>query len=302
MNRTSLIEVCVCLALTLVLAAAAQAQTTYVRPKIGGDQIGHTQAPMIMPEILFDGVGIRVVDADGSPWPVFAWSEAPVLRPLSPPNEFDPTEPWAVLIGKAYNFQYGWDSALLDMMTYPFPPGSAIWIKVLRQSPELTVYYKDSGYAPLFGTADAGGTPSSDIWMWDLRMRHNTYAVPDSFYGRLSGDYKVYLGDAVTGEEFVDADGRPLYESSVVTLRWLRPCPWALQGDINSDCVADSSDLLLLADQWMSPPCSSPSWCDDCDVDHSGAIDIVDMDLLMTNLLIDCRQSPLEPSCKPRTN
>jgi len=288
--------------LGLVLAVTAQAQTTYVKPKIGGDQIGHTQAPMIMPEIFFDGVGIRVVDANGLPWPVSAWSRAPVLRPLSPPNAFEPNQPWAVLIGKAYNFQYGWDSALLDDVTYPFPPGSAIWIKVLRQSPELSVYFKDSGYAPLFGTPDAAGNPSPDIWMWDKRMRHNAYAVPDTFYGRLSGDYKVYLGDAATGEEFVDAEGQPLYESSVVTLRWLRPCPWALQGDINSDCVVDANDLLLLADAWLSPPCSSPDWCGDCDVDRNGGIDIVDMDLLMGNWLIDCRKSPLDPACQARMN
>jgi hypothetical protein len=295
-------RVCVLVGLGLVVAVTARAQTTYVTPKIGGDQIGHSQAPMIMPEIFFDGVGVRVVDANGLPWPAFAWSRAPVLRPLSPPNAFEPNKPWAVLTDKAYNFQYGWDSALLDNITYPFPAGSAIWIQVLRQSPELSVYFKDGGYAPLFGTPDAAGNPSPDIWTWDKRMRHNTYAVPDTFYGRLSGDYKVYLGDAVTGEEFVDAEGQPLYESSIVTLRWLRPCPYALQGDINSDCVVDSNDLLLLADKWMSPPCAGPDWCEGCDLDHSATIDIVDMELLMKNWLIDCRKSPLDPACQLRAN
>lgn len=287
------------IALVLLVSVAGAARAAYVRPRIGGAQLGHTQAPMIMPEIYFDGAGIRVVDADGLPWPVFPWSEAPVLRPLTPPDEFDPNEPWAVLTGTAHNFQYGWDSALLDAVTNPFPEGSAIWIEVLRQSPELSVYYKDAGYAPLFGTPDAEGNPSPDIWMWDLRMRHNTYAVSDTFYGRLSGDYKVYLGDAVTGEEFLDADGAPVYESSVVTLRWLRPCPVALQGDINTDCVVDANDLLLLADAWLSPPCSDPDWCGECDVDRSGAIDMTDMELLMGHWLIDCRKSPLDPACQP---
>jgi hypothetical protein len=84
------------------------------------------------------------------PWPVFPWSKAPILRPLSPPNEFDPNEPWSVLIGKAYNFQYGWDSALFDEITYPTPVGSAIWVRVIRQSPVLETYFKDGAYARLF--------------------------------------------------------------------------------------------------------------------------------------------------------
>jgi hypothetical protein len=222
-----------------------------------------------------------------------------VLRPLSPPNEFDPKEPWAVLTGKAYNFQYGWDSALWDEITYPSPVGSAIWVKVLRQSPELAVYFKDGGYAPLFGTRDAQGNPSPDIWMWDKRMRHNTYAVPVSFHGRLSADYRVYLGDAVSGAEFLDPNGEPLFESATVTLRWVRPCPYALEGDINSDCVVNSDDLLLLADAWLDPPCAAPDWCGQCDVDRSGAIDILDMDMLMGHWLIDCRKTPLDPACKP---
>lgn len=299
MSRNRCIHVYVLIALAVILAAAVPMHAGYVRPKIGGAQIGHTQAPMIMPEIFFDGAGIRVVNADGLSWPVFHWCEAPVLRPLTPPDEFDPNEPWAVLTGKAYNFQYGWDSALIDDVTYPFPARSAIWIELLEQSPELEVYYKDGGYAPIFGTPDADGDPSSDIWMWDKRMRHNTYAVEDSFYGRLSGDYKVYLGDAATGEEYVDSNGLPLYESASVRLRWLRPCPYTLQGDINSDCVVDSNDLLLLADAWLSPPCSDPDWCEGCDVDHSGAIDILDMQLLMEHWLIDCRKSPLDPACIP---
>jgi hypothetical protein len=300
MNRSRFTRLCACVALTLAATVAVQAQTTYVRPKIGGAQMGHTQAPMIMPEIFFDGVGMHVLDANGLPWPAFPWCQAPVLRPLAPSDQFDPNQPWAVLIGKAYNFQYGWDSALLDAVTHPFPAGSAIWVKMLKQSPELEVYFKDGGYAPLFGTPDAGGAPSSDIWMWDKRMRHNTYAVPESFYGRLSGDYKVYLGDAVSGAEFLDPNGLPLYGSRSVTLRWLRPCPYLLQGDINSDCVVDSADLLLVADAWLTPPCSAPGWCDECDIDHDGTLNMVDMTLVMDHWLIDCRNSPLDPACTPR--
>jgi len=296
MSRSRTVKVGVLTVLALVLAAAVQTHAAYVTPKIGGSQMGHMQAPMIMPEIFFDGKGMRVVDANGLPWSASAWSRVPVLRPLVSPDAFDPNQPWAVLIGKAYNFQYGWDAALLDTVTHPFPPGSAIWLKVLSRTPGLEVYFKDGGYAPLFGTLGAEGKPSPDIWRWDKRMQHNTYAVPESFYGRLSADYKIYLGDAATGQEFVDAAGLPLYESAVVTLRWLRPCPNLLQGDINSDCVVDSNDLLLLADKWLSPPCSAPDWCGECDINRDGTLDMVDMTLLMDNWHIDCRQSALDPA------
>ncbi len=296
MSRSRAGNLCVLTAFALVLAVAAQTRAAYVTPKIGGSQLGHTVAPMIMPEISFDGKGMHVLDANGKPWSAAPWSQVPVLRPLVPPDEFDPTKPWAVLIGKPYNFQYGWDAALLDTVTYPFPPGSAIWVKVLRQTPGLEVYFKDGNYAPLFGTLGADGKPSPDIWTWDKRMRHNTYAVPESFYGRLSADYRVYLGDAVSGAEFVDPNGRPLYEGATVTLRWLRPCPTLLPGDINSDCVVDSNDLLLLADKWLTPSCSAPDWCDDCDINRDGTLDMVDMTLLMDNWHVDARPSALDPN------
>ena len=296
MSRSRTAAVGVLVALVLVLTTPVRTRGDYVKPTRGGAQMGGTQAPMIMPEIFFDGVGINVVNADQRPWPAFPWSQAPVLRPLSPPNQFDPTQPWAVLTGKAYNFQYGWDAAMWDETSHPTPPGSAVWIKRLRQSPELTVYFKDGAYAPLFGTPDANGTPGPDIWMWDKRMRHNTYAVPESFYGRLSADYKIYLGNATSGAEFVDANGVPLFKSALVTLNWIRPCPYPLPGDINSDCVVDSNDLLLLADKWLTPSCSAPDWCDECDINRDGSLDMVDMTLLMDNWHVDARPSALDPA------
>jgi hypothetical protein len=69
-----------------------------------------------------------------------------------------------------------------------------------------------------------------------------------------------------------------------------------LPGDINKDCVVDSNDLLLLSDQWLTLWCSDPDWCDGCDLDRSGDVDIVDMNLLMENWQIDCRNPPPDPN------
>jgi hypothetical protein len=278
----------------LIIVLPAQA---YVTPKMGGGQV--SAVPMIMPEIFFNGQSIFVLDEYAQPFSTFAWSAAPFLRPLVEPNAFDPSKSWKVLIGKAYNYQYGWDSALLDETTYPFPSGSAVWVKVINQTPVLETYYKDFSYVPLFGTLDAFGIPSSNIWMWDKGMRHNAYAVADTYYGRLFADYKVYLGDATTGAELVDSYGNPRFGSALVTFRWLRPCPYILQGDINGDCVVDFYDYALLANEWRNST-SAPYWGDESDIDHSTTVDLIDLGLLADNWLVDCLQTPGNSACVPR--
>jgi hypothetical protein len=292
MKPNIIIAILTAVIVALIIALPAWA---YVTPKIGGGQVG---APMIMPEIFFDGHSIFVLDNSGNTFSTFAWFAAPYLRPLIEPNEFDPNK-YNVLIGKAYNFQYGWDAALLDETAYPFPGGSAVWVKVLNQSPVLDTYDKDFGYEPNFGTPDACGIPTSDIWMWNKGMRHNVYAVPDTYYGRLFADYKVYLGNADTGAELVDSNGNPCVASALVTFRWLRPCPYILQGDINSDCIADFYDYVLLADEWRNPS-SDPYWADETDINQSTSVDLIDLGLLVDNWLIDCFQTPGNPACVPR--
>jgi len=256
---------------------------------------------MIMPEIWLDGSVVRVTDGEWPPndWPVFAWSQSPWLRALIPPAAFNPAESWYVLTGKAYNFQYGWDSALIEQ----FPPaGNEFWIEVLEQSPGLETYYQGGGYTPIFGTPDEFENPTPDIWMWNMGMQHNVYAVPQTFYGRLTASYKVYIGNASTGAELKNGQGQPIYTPAYVTFHWLRPCPYILEGDINYDCVVDFFDFSLVANQWLNS-CngSSPSyWCDEADMDKLGEVDFYDLDIMIENWLFDCLQTPDNPPCAPR--
>lgn len=268
---------------------------SYIIPRIGGgDTIGYQ---MIMPEIYFDGSSVLVYDEYFLPFPILDWYQAPVLRALEPPDEFDPDMPWSVLTGKAYNYQYGWDSQFLDEYTYPFPPSSGVWMEVLEQSPNLETYYRDAGYAPIFGTKDPNGIASPDIWYWDKGMRHNTYAIVEGNYGRLTATYKVYIGSIATGDELVDGQGAPLYGSSIVTQTWMYPCPYILPGDINSDCIANLYDFLLIADQWLVSGCSFPTWCDECDLTQTGEVDFDDAVIISENWLIDCLELPLNSNC-----
>jgi hypothetical protein len=275
------------------LFAAGPVFAAYIIPRIGGGKtVGF---PMIMPEIFFDGQRIHIFDENQQPFPTLESCVAPVLRALEPPDEFDPSAPWFVLTGKAYNFQYGWDSAYLDEFTYPFPAGSGVWVQVLEQSPELETYYRDAGYAPIFGTKDSSGVPSPDIWYWDKGMRHNTYAVPEEYYGRFSATYKVYLGDRTTGAELVDPNTAvPRYGSSIITCTWMRPCPVIVPGDIDRNCIVDLGDFALLAGKWLSSGCSSPCWCDESDMDHDTVVGVPDAAAVFDNWLMDGLASPSE--------
>lgn len=285
---------------------------TYVTPKIGGDQVVSIQATMITPEMYFDGNDILVLSGSRQPWPVWDWDDPtiPVLRPLTNPDQaFDPCQPYAVLTDKSYNFQYGWGSGLLNEFDHPFPAGSSVYVKVLSQSAGLETYYKDgaddpmygTAYCPLFGTPDANGYPSRDIWRWNKGTRHNMYAMPKTYYGRLFATYEVYVGDVNGAPVLHDVnDVNEPYGSSIVTLRWIRPCPYVLQGDLSLDCCVNFRDVAIMAAQWSSEICSSPGWCDKADITNSGFVDLSDACAMMEDWLMDCFVATMDPRCVPR--
>jgi len=299
MSRYKLSAIFVLITIILTILENGPVFAEYVGPIEGFNHAGGYPG-VFRPEVWFDGQSMLVCDGDGQlGWRLPPDSNIPVLRTLIPPDEFDPNMPWSVLIDKAYNFHYGWGAYLIDEYNYPFPPQSAIWFQVLNQSPELETYY-DVNFAPLFGTSDTNGNPSSDIWLWDMRECFNYYAVPQNYYGRLFATYKIYLGDETTGIEFVDSNGDPCFGSTIVTLHWEKPYPYILQGDAGLNGKVDFSDYVLLAKEWLNSSCPSPYWCDESDIDKSGNVDIADLDLLAENWLIDCSQLPLNPECIPR--
>jgi hypothetical protein len=285
---------------------------TYVTPTIGGDQVVGLQAPMITPEVYFEGKDMLVLSGSLQPWPVLDWDDPtiPVLRPLTNPEQaFDPYQPYAVLTGKSYNFQYGWGSGLLDEFDHPFPAGSSVYVKVLSQTAGLETYYKDgaddpmygAAYYPLFATPDANGDPSRDIWRWNKGTHYNMYAMPKAYYGRLFATYEVYVGDVNGAPMLHDVnDVNEPYGSSIVTLRWIRPCPYILQGDLSLDCRVDFRDVAILAAQWALETCSSPEWCDKADITNSGFVDFSDASAMVEDWLRDCFITPMEPYCLPR--
>ena len=194
MGKRGLTAVYGFVSIVLVLVSVQSVSVAYVTPQIGGGQVGKTVAPMIMPEITFNGTNVVVLDANGNPWTTLTGADRPVLRPLTGTDAFDPAKMWySSLNGKAYNWQYGWSNGLLNQSL--IPAGDKIWIELISQSDGLNAYDRNNNYAPIFGS---GGT--SNIWKWNetMGMSHNAYTVTPG-YGDLSATYKVYLGDATTG-------------------------------------------------------------------------------------------------------
>ncbi|HYG36079.1 MAG TPA: hypothetical protein VEC99_14915 [Clostridia bacterium] len=157
---------------------------TLVTPAMGGGQV---TADMVHIDIYFDAeanqIRAHVDDSYGTPQ----------LRPLEPGFAFDTQQPYAVLNGKAYNSQYGWNVGGF----FTLPTGAAIWIELVDSSPQLETYSgwgRLGTYTPIFGTAG-----SSRLWKWSGVMVHNTYAVSRPATARLYADYHIFIGDATTG-------------------------------------------------------------------------------------------------------
>lgn len=200
MNITTASRFASVLAISLC-GVATVADAAYVMPMIGGGQVGMMMAPMKHADITFDGtnIAVHVDDTVGTP----------MLRPLTPPDEFDPAQPWSVLGTKAYNYQYAWNPGGFITL----PTGAGIWIERLSSSPELEVYLRP----PMFtGGPTWPAVLDSDgaRWKWSGAMQHNAYAVQDPLVSTYSASYRVYIGDETTGMPL------PGYGSADVTWTW----------------------------------------------------------------------------------
>lgn len=166
---------------------------------MGGGQVGMMAgAPMIHADVFFDGTNLTVVNDESH--------GIPHLRPLTPPDQFDPNAAWSVLSGKAYNFQWAWNPGGFITL----PEGAGIWVERLHHDDGLEAYLRppaQPAWAPVF---EADG----DRWQWSGAMTHNVYAVLDPLESTYEARYLVYIGDAITGMPL------PGFGSQEVTWTW----------------------------------------------------------------------------------
>lgn len=217
------------------MASCTLGAQTYVTPMMGGGQV---PAEMCHIDIYYDAASnqlqARVDDTYGTPR----------LRPLEAGYAFDPDQPCALLNGKAYNAQYGWNVGGFFAM----PPGAAIWIELVDRSPGLETYGgwgRFGSYAPIFGTAGSPG-----LWRWSGIMVHNTYAVRNPSTDMLFAEYHIFFGDSDTGarDSFMHLD------DTTVRLEWTTdPVEAPLRFDFGASGPTNAAPLSFVnADQFVT--------------------------------------------------
>lgn len=212
----------------LLLVGGNNCLAAYVIPQMGGGSVGQASAPMKHADIHLFGQQL-FISLDNS-------IAMPKLRELTPPDEFDPNQPWNVLNGKAYNFQFGWNPA--GFISLPFD--AAIWIEQINSSSELEIYDRSPatlGYEPIFGTDN-----SSTKLRWSGSMTHNAYAVENPKNESYFAEYLVYVGDSESGIAIES------YQSATIRFDFAFDLP--LLGDYNQDGSVTAEDYQVWVDQY----------------------------------------------------
>jgi len=204
LNRQFVLSLCMAI-IGMAVGFAPSAQAGIVTPKMGGGQV--TGAMMKHADVLFDGTNITL-QLDGTvptPW----------LVPLTSPDEFDSTQPWSVLGGKAYNWQYAWNPS--GFITRPVVGGvtGEFWVEVESMSAGLVPYLRPPQWTTALGPKWTPVLSTTGArWMWAGSMQHNAYTVLNPTQSTYSATYKVYIGDPVTGNPWSG------FGSDVTTWTW----------------------------------------------------------------------------------
>lgn len=216
------------------------------------------QGGMAMPMVAYDARQGRLR--------VMMPADVPQLTPLlvsNPGDQFDPADPWYDDLdpsrkGLSFSRRYGF---VMDAMSDPLPANTAIWLRKLSGSPELS-FYRYAGSAPktwqpIFGTAD-----SPVALEWNGMMFHPAVTAPAGTR-ECHATFEAFLADKTTGAEidgsvsgplsfpFTNApDGRPLLDiAAKVVIAW----PADATG-----CVLEQADTLPAAN-WVTVPATPVS-------------------------------------------
>jgi hypothetical protein len=224
---------CCLVAATASSVLSSVGQDTVVKPSRGGGL--DTNAPMIHCDIFYDYTNNQMQAT------LDTTKGIPKLVPLPAGYTFDSRSNYAVLNGKAYNYQYAWNPGGI----FTNPAGAALWIECLSASPKLECYDGPGNkmltvprpYTPIFGTAG-----SSTKWSWYGSMAHNSYAILNPTNSVVSAQYHVYFGDAQTGAR----DAYASYGDANITLTWMVDLPVTpvFQFGAESEAVGAASSFI----------------------------------------------------------
>ncbi len=116
-----------------------------------------------------------------------------------------------------------------------------------------------------------------------LRIRGGSVLVLGDLnvYARLNKQW-VHLNSLFTGDETIIPfdEGYLAKTPNYTMLGQIEPFP---AGDVVRDRVVDLNDFLMLSYQWFGADCYEPSWCEGADLNRSGNVDVLDLDMLSTS-------------------
>lgn len=198
------------------------------------------QGGMVMPMIAYH--------AEHGHLHVMMPSEVPQLTPLlvsHPGDQFDPADPWFDALdpsrqGLSFSRRYGF---VMDANTDPLPPNTAIWLRKISASPELS-FYRYSGSAPKLWQPIFGTAGTTNALYWDGMMFHPAVTAPPGT-NALSATFEAYLVDTQSGAEIPGSstgpfvlhftnvsDGRPALDIAprMIVFYPLDATNWVLEG------------------------------------------------------------------------
>lgn len=74
-----------------------------------------------------------------------------------------------------------------------------------------------------------------------------------------------------------------LIDVSQLAADWLKPT--FPRADFNNDYAVDMNDIAVFARYWKAENCHTNAWCQGCDMNHSGGVDLVDLSEFLDNWL-----------------
>lgn len=98
-------------------------------------------------------------------------------------------------------------------------------------------------------------------------------------------------------------DNGAIYPNVAMGDIWVMPltgCRYLLTGDFNNDCRVDKSDVMTLADAWLSSSLDV-HWNGSCDISTppDNIINVEDFAVMAVSWLVDCNETPSNPLCVP---
>lgn len=193
-----------------------------------------------------------------------------------------------------------YDGVLFHRVIYEFMiQGGVFYIKNdklnARTPGDPIVNESDNGLSNVRGTISTalGGGPDTATSQFFINHKDNIYLD----YPNVDGYGHCVFGDVVEGMDVVDAIAQtPTYDYSywfgpsfkyfpddplVFIIRaYELPCEFSYYSDLALAGQINFEDFALFSHRWLDSSCGeSNDFCDGADLDHSGEVDIVDLDL-----------------------